>query len=102
MSTKNSEALTDKLAKAANQISIGYGLEQGIYMGPLASEQIRKRYHRFGRALLSYNHDIILETKNIDYERRGFYVRPAIYRVNWTNGAPILDEEPARTHFIDL
>ena len=95
VSAKNSAALTDKLAKAANQISIGYGLEQGIYMGPLASEQIRKRYHRFGRALLSYNHDIILETKNIDYERRGFYVRPAIYRINWTNGAPILDEEPA-------
>ena len=64
-------------------------------MGPLASEQIRKRYHRFGRALLSYNHDIILETAHVDYERRGFYVRPAIYRVNWTNGAPILDEEPA-------
>jgi acyl-CoA reductase-like NAD-dependent aldehyde dehydrogenase len=95
VSSKICPSLLDLLSKAADQINIGYGDEQGIYMGPLASEQIRKRYHRFGRALLSYNHEAILETKNIDYERRGFYVRPAIYRINWTNGAPILDEEPA-------
>ena len=95
VSSRISKKLIEFLSNSAEQINIGYGDEQGIYMGPLASEQIRKRYHRFGRALLSYNHEAILETKNIDYDRRGFYVRPAMYKINWTNGAPILDEEPA-------
>ena len=88
------EQLSDRLARSMDQISIGYGANRGVYIGPMVSEHWRTRYHRFGRSLLSGGHTALRGTENKELEKRGFYVKPSLYKINWTNGSPMLDEEP--------
>jgi acyl-CoA reductase-like NAD-dependent aldehyde dehydrogenase len=88
------EQLSDRLARSMDQISIGYGADRGVYIGPMVSEHWRTRYHRFGRSLLSGGHTAIRGTENKELEKRGFYVKPSLYRINWTNGSPMIDDEP--------
>ena len=82
------------LAKSSEQIAIGYGEDQGTYIGPMISEHWRTRYHRFGRSLNSYGHTSLRYPENHTCEQRGFYVKPSIFQINWSNGSPMLDEEP--------
>jgi len=86
--------LTDSLAKSIDQLNIGYGKEQQTYLGPMVSEHWRTRYHRYGHSLYSNGHIPIRQTENLDNNRRGYYVKPALYKVNWANGSPMLNDEP--------
>jgi acyl-CoA reductase-like NAD-dependent aldehyde dehydrogenase len=89
-----SARLLDTLAKSLDQIPIGYGKEQSTYLGPMVSEHWRTRYHRYGHNLYSNGHVPIRQTENLENNRRGYYVKPALYKVNWTNGSPMLNDEP--------
>ena len=89
-----SARLLDTLAKSLDQIPIGYGKEQSTYLGPMVSEHWRTRYHRYGHNLYSNGHLPIRQTENLENNRRGYYVKPALYKINWTNGSPMLDDEP--------
>lgn len=84
------EMLTQRTASLA----IDYALAAGTFMGPLISENHRVRYRRFGRQLTTRGHEPIIEAGNVQASRRGFYVRPAIYTINWENGHPVLATEP--------
>ena len=89
-----SRILTDSLAKSIDQLNIGYGNEQKTYLGPMVSEHWRTRYHRYGHSLYSNGHIPIRQTENLENNRRGYYVKPALYKINWTNGSPMLNDEP--------
>lgn len=89
-----SNRLTDTLAKSLDQIPVGYGSEQSTYLGPMVSEHWRTRYHRYGHSLYSNGHIPIRQTENLENNRRGYYVKPALYKVNWANGSPMLNDEP--------
>lgn len=84
------EALKEKTA----QLSVGYGLDPEVFCGPVISENLRTRYRRFGRSLLSKGHRAILPTATEKCSRRGFYVRPAIYEICWQTGSAVLEQEP--------
>ena len=84
----------DTLAKSLDQIPIGYGKEQSSYLGPMVSEHWRTRYHRYGHHLYSNGHLPIRQAENLENNRRGYYVKPALYKINWSNGSPMLEDEP--------
>ena len=89
------ERFIEQIVARSAQLQIGYGTEKDVFMGPLISENLRTRYRRFCRKLTGQGHQALLEPGHVKLEsRRGFYARPAIYRVHWDNGNPMLDEEP--------
>ena len=89
-----SELLMDTLAESLDQIKVGYGAEKDSYLGPMISEHWRTRYHRYGHTLYSNNHTPIRAVENLDNEQRGYYVRPALYKMNWENGSTMLEDSP--------
>ena len=36
----------------------------------------------------------IRNVENLDNEQRGYYVRPALYKINWESGNTMLDDTP--------
>ena len=89
------EQFCDQLVRRTQKANVGYAFDQDVLFGPLISENFRTRYRRYGRTLLSRGHTPLLEAQNREHPtRRGFYVDPAIYWVNWENGHGFLNEEP--------
>lgn len=84
-----------ELVKRTKRLVVGFGLEDNVFMGPLVSEALRNRYRRYARALTAGGHHALMDISTEGPAgRRGFYARPAIFRVQWENGASFLDEEP--------
>lgn len=89
------ERFVHGLVQHTSRINVGYGFSPDTFQGPLISENLRTRYRRYSRALASKGHIPLLPAANESVETyRGFYVRPAIYEVQWENGNPFLNEEP--------
>lgn len=88
------QRFVEGLIRHTMRLDVGYAFEPDVFMGPLISENLRTRYRRFSRKLVSQGHQPMCEATHDNPGRRGFYVRPAIYRVYWENGSPVLDEEP--------
>ena len=88
-------AFVENLVRRSRQLTLGYGMNADTFLGPLISEAQRNRYRRFSRALLAAGHEALLEAAQDTPEgRKGFYARPAIFRVAWERGNPFLDDEP--------
>ena len=88
------DRFVEQLTQKSAQLSVGYGFEPNVFAGPVISENLRTRYRRYSRNLISKGHRALLETSMAKGARRGFYVRPAIYEVSWENGHPFLAGEP--------
>ena len=89
------DRFVERLVARSSQLTIGYGMDSDVFMGPLISENLRTRYRRYCRKLSSHGHQALLEPGHVKPgSRRGFYARPSIYRVHWDNGNPMLNEEP--------
>lgn len=89
------EKFCAQLTRRTRKVSVGYGFDPEVLFGPVISENFRTRYRRYGRTLLSRGHTPLIEAANREVPgRRGFYVEPAIYWVNWENGHGFLNEEP--------
>jgi succinylglutamic semialdehyde dehydrogenase len=90
------DAFTEELTRRAKRLSVGYAFDSQVLFGPVISENYRTRYRRYGRLLVQRNHVAHAEARNREVQgRRGFYVHPAIYQVNWDNGSQFLNDEPA-------
>jgi acyl-CoA reductase-like NAD-dependent aldehyde dehydrogenase len=89
------DAFVAKLSKRAAAVTVGYGFDPNTFIGPVISENFRTRYRRYVRALVGKGHQPILEGGNAEVDaRKGFYVTPAIYWINWQNGHGFVNEEP--------
>lgn len=88
------DVLVDTLAKSIDQIQVGNGFHKNSYFGPMISEHWRTRYHRYGHSLYSNGHNAIRQPENLENDFRGYYVKPSLYQINWTNGSPVLHDEP--------
>jgi succinylglutamic semialdehyde dehydrogenase len=85
----------EDLVRRAQRVNVGYGFETDTFIGPLISENFRTRYRRYGRMLVTRGHKALAEAQNRDVPgRRGFYVNPAIYQVDWENGHGFINDEP--------
>lgn len=90
------DQFTEELSRRAKRLSIGYAFDPQVLFGPVISENFRTRYRRYGRALVQRGHVAVAEARNREIPgRRGFYVEPAIYQVNWENGSSFSNDEPA-------
>jgi len=84
-----------ELARRLPKLEVGYGFDSGTFFGPLISENFRTRYRRYGRALKARGHTGIAEAKNREViGRRGFYVQPSAYEVDWESGHSFINDEP--------
>ena len=55
------DEFVERLVEKTSQINVGYGEEPDTFMGPLISENIRKRYRRYLLALKEAGHEPLLE-----------------------------------------
>ncbi len=88
------DAFVSGLVEHTSRLKVGYGFEPDVFMGPVISENLRTRYRRFSRTLVSKGHQPLMETSYPRIDKRGFYARPSIYEVDWENGHPFVDREP--------
>jgi acyl-CoA reductase-like NAD-dependent aldehyde dehydrogenase len=84
----------NELVDHTSRVQVGYGFRNDVFMGPLVSENLRSRYRRYARQLAARGHQALLEAGPYEADRRGFYAKPAIYRVHWDNGHAFLGDEP--------
>jgi succinylglutamic semialdehyde dehydrogenase len=90
------DQFASELTRRAKRLSVGYAFDSQVLLGPLISENFRTRYRRYGRALQQRGHGAFAEARNREVPgRRGFYVDPAVYQVNWENGNSFFNDEPA-------
>ena len=77
----------ERFAARASEMVIGYGFDEGVFLGPLVSDSHRTRYRRLGKELVADGHTPILEANVATVEgHRGYYVRPALYWVSPGSG----------------
>lgn len=89
------DRFVEALLHHAQRLSVGYGFEPDSFLGPVISENFRTRYRRYGRALVARGHEALSEAGNREVQgRRGFYVNPALYRIDWQNGHAFINDEP--------
>jgi acyl-CoA reductase-like NAD-dependent aldehyde dehydrogenase len=88
------DEFVEELVRRSARLTIGYGGDPDVFMGPLITESKRSRYRRFGRKLESAGHTLLMEPGSERVRRRGFYARPAIARILWQDSDPFLDIEP--------
>ena len=92
---KHYDEFIEQLVRRAGALKVGYGFDNDSFLGPVISETQRLRYLRYGRAVLARRHRALRQGGDLQVPgHRGYYVRPAIYEVNWENGHPFLNEEP--------
>lgn len=84
-----------ELTRRAQRVTVGYGFDPTSFLGPVISENFRTRYRRYGRLLVQRGHEAMTEARNRDITgRRGFYVDPAVYGIDWQNGHGFVNDEP--------
>lgn len=89
------DRFVEDLLRQAGRVTVGYGFDPGSFLGPVISENFRTRYRRYGRALVARGHEAFSEAGNREVQgRKGFYVNPAIYGIDWKNGQPFINDEP--------
>jgi len=88
------DAFVSSLVEHVSRLSVGYGFDVDVFMGPVISENLRTRYRRFSRSLVAKGHRALAEASYPRTDHRGFYARPSIYEVQWENGFAFVDREP--------
>lgn len=88
------DAFVSRLVEQSNRLSVGYGFDADVFMGPLLSESLRARYKRYARQLTVKGHTPLIDAQVEKATRRGFYARPSIFAVDWETGHPFLGDEP--------
>jgi succinylglutamic semialdehyde dehydrogenase len=86
------DTLADRLATRSRELVIGYGFDEGVFLGPMISDAHRARCRRYTKELVADGHTPILEGGAANVEgRRGYYVRPSIH---WVGSGAFLKDEP--------
>src|SRR5882762_8335184 len=84
------DALAARIAAAAQRLSIGHPLRDGVFMGPLASEASLAKFLAGVRAAP----ETVLEPRPLSPGGlRGFYVTPGVHRVRERKGSAYEREE---------
>lgn len=75
------EPLKEAIVEASRTVSVGYGLEEGVQMGPLASKQGMDRVLSYIEKGLEEGAELLLDGRGIkikDYEN-GYFVGPTVF-----------------------
>ena len=88
------DAFVARLVTQSKRLSVGYGFDAEIFMGPVISDNLRTRYRRYARSMAGQGHPVLLPPEQPEDVGKGFYVRPCIIAVDWGGGVPVLEGEP--------
>lgn len=74
------DSLLSKFVKAASSLNVGYGLEEGIDMGPLVSENARRRTSNYVEIGMNEGTKLVLDGRQTRVAKypRGFYLGPTV------------------------
>jgi succinylglutamic semialdehyde dehydrogenase len=90
-------AFLERLIPRLRNITVGYALDAGVFMGPLISEAARLRHASIGLAAAREGAETLLKGGPAEASRRGHYVRPSVHLATSCDPAgPYLREE----HFV--
>lgn len=85
----------NELTRRVRGVRVGYGFDPDTFLGPLISENFRTRYARYGRAIHDSGHQCLIQAKSREVQgRKGFYVQPAVYSIDWNKGPAFVNDEP--------
>ncbi|MBI4508966.1 MAG: aldehyde dehydrogenase family protein [Deltaproteobacteria bacterium] len=74
--------LLERVVALAQRVPIGYAFDDGVFMGPLVSEPLKKRFLSVvSQAERDPAVESLLPTGSAEASRPGSYVRPSIHRV---------------------
>ena len=86
------DAFLSRFVARTQALTVGYGLDRGVFLGPLVSDAQRVRFRRAVDAGVVAGHRSAMEEGPVEVPgRRGFYVRPVVHVVE---GGGALDDEP--------
>lgn len=73
--------LTEALVEGASRIRVGYGLEEGVQMGPVVSRKALERIHRYIEIGLQEEADLLLDGRGIRVPGypKGYFIGPTIF-----------------------
>ncbi|MGQ4911608.1 MAG: CoA-acylating methylmalonate-semialdehyde dehydrogenase [Candidatus Thorarchaeota archaeon] len=88
------EPLTNLLVEKAKMMRVGYGLEEGVHMGPVISAKSKARTLDFIESALKGGADLLVDGRNVsvDGHPNGFFVGPTVFD-NVTPDMRIAQEE---------
>jgi succinylglutamic semialdehyde dehydrogenase len=88
---ERADALARRIAALAQRLTIGYPLDEGVFMGPLASEAALAK---FEEAVSRAPAETILAPRRLSPRGlRGCYISPAVHRVRHPSGSQYEREE---------
>ncbi len=88
-------AFTRSLVAHARNLRVGYGFDDDVFMGPVISENFRTRSRKYGKAVESKGHALLLDGGATDVAgRRGNYLGPSIYAVDPDAPVAFFNDEP--------
>ena len=75
------EAVKDKFIAASAGMKMGYGLDEATQLGPMISEESRKKVLDFIEKGISEGAKLVLDGRNVNVEggEKGFFVGPTIF-----------------------
>ncbi|MFO7837598.1 MAG: CoA-acylating methylmalonate-semialdehyde dehydrogenase [Candidatus Thorarchaeota archaeon] len=75
------DELTNLILEKARRISVGYGLNEGVQMGPVISANAKKRILGYIEQGVKEGADLILDGRDIDVNgyANGFFIGPTIF-----------------------
>lgn len=74
------DALVERLARAAREVKVGYGMDEGVFMGPLISRPAMARFlATLRKAERARAAEPIVPSVPLLLERRGHYVSPSLH-----------------------
>ena len=77
---KVADAFIGRLAEATRAAVVGYPLDPGVFMGPLISDEARRRLHRATDSARAAGFEVLVEGGDYDVEHRlGYYARPSLH-----------------------
>jgi len=73
--------LTEAVVEGASRIRVGYGLEEGVQMGPVVSRRALERIHRYIEIGVQEEADLLLDGRGIRVPGypRGYFIGPTIF-----------------------
>lgn len=87
-------AFVDEFVAGAGRLRIGYGLDRGIFMGPLATAPGLARFERAQGDARRDGAEVLLAGGRLDTRRSGFYASPSVHLVRRPRpGSPYQEEE---------
>ncbi len=76
------DRFVERLAEGIDGMTIGSGLAQDVFLGPLISEAARRRFTVYQRGVEKEGHEVIRRGRRVKLDPDGYFVRPSIVRIN--------------------